>query len=438
LVAAVNGLSSFRIDQTANRSNRPDIILERMGLGTPELIRHYAGLHQRRLRKLGLSEADLAQAIVTAPTVTMTSVNTADRNTTIEFDAVDPTSELVRYNVYVNDVPLFGLGGKPLAGQRKHIRETIVLSSGDNDIEVGVLNRHGLESMRPSVSVPYLKETPRDLYFLGFGVSKYKNTEFALKFAAKDATDLASVFAHNKGNFGKVHVKVYTDQEVTAEAVTQAKTFLSDAKVDDTVVLFAAGHGLYAPNSTSDYFFLTYDTELNRLADTAVPFEHMEELLSGIAPRRKLFLLDTCYSGEDGRQASAEAFSVAGSRGLVSRGIRRKAFEGSSVTPDQHLYTNRERFIYNDLLRRSGAIVLSSSGGAELSYEKDDLQNGLFTEYVLRALSSSEADTDKDRQLSTDELRSYVSQAVSTASGGLQNPVVDRDNLEMHFALPLR
>jgi hypothetical protein len=169
-----------------------------------------------------------------------------------------------------------------------------------------------------------------------------------------------------------------------------------------------------------------------------VPFEHLEDLLQGIAARRKLFLLDTCYSGEEGKDASAELFAAAGSRGLASRGIRRKVLDGSGIPRDQHLFAGRDRYIYNDLFRRSGAVVLSSSRGSELSYEKDDLENGLFTEYVLRALSSNEADVDKDRRVSTDELRDFVSKSVSAASGGLQNPVVDRDNLEMRFSLPLQ
>jgi uncharacterized caspase-like protein len=108
------------------------------------------------------------------------------------------------------------------------------------------------------------------------------------------------------------------------------------------------------------------------------------------------------------------------------------------MSRDQQLYPQRDRFIYKDLFRRSGAVVLSSSRGSELSYEKDELENGLFTEYVLRALSSKEADTDKDDRVSTDELRDYVSRSVSTASGGLQNPVVDRDNIEARFSLPIR
>jgi WD40 repeat protein len=438
LVAAVNGLSSFRIDQTASRNNRPDIILRRMGLGSDEIISHYESLYQRRLQKMGLKEEDLDNAFAKAPTVTINTVDPNDQKASLTFEARDDSSELVRYNIYVNDVPIFGAAGKPLSGHQQRVSEMVQLASGDNKIEVGVLNRYGLESLRPSVSVTYSGKTSSDLYYLAFGVSKYQQSALNLKYAAKDAIDLAAILAKNKTSFGKVHLKVHTDEAVTLQSIHEAKAFLSNAKVDDTVVLFAAGHGVYESNSTHDYYFLTHQTDLNRIEDTAVPFELLEDILQGILPRKKLFLLDTCYSGEDGKEAANDLFAAGNARGLASRGIRRKALDGSAIPRDQYLYADRDRYIYNDLFRRSGAIVLSSSRGSELSYEKDDIQNGLFTEYVLRALSSPEADTNKDKRISTDELRDFVSKSVSTASGGLQNPVVDRDNLEMRFSLPLK
>ena len=44
----------------------------------------------------------------------------------------------------------------------------------------------------------------------------------------------------------------------------------------------------------------------------------------------------------------------------------------------------RDRYIYNDLQRRSGAIAFSSSRGGEYSYEKAELQAGrLVTPFDL-------------------------------------------------------
>lgn len=438
LVAAVNGLSSFRIDQTATRNNRPDIILKRMGLGSNEIISHYESLYRRRVQKMGLKAEELDVTFTNAPAVAISSVSSTNGTASVAFEVRDDNADLARYNVYVNDVPIFGATGKPLSGRYQRITETIQLSSGDNKIEIGVLNRHGLESMRPYVSVANPEKKPSDLYYLAFGVSSFQNASLNLKYAAKDATDLANTLAKSQGSFRHVHVKVYTDETVSLQSIREAKAFLAQAQVDDSVVLFVAGHGLYVPNSAQNYFFLTHQTDLNRIEDTAVPFELLEGLLQGISPRKKLFLLDTCYSGESGDPSNLEQFTLGNARGLVSRGIRRKVLDGTAISRVQDSFTDRNRFIDNDLFRRSGAIVLSSSRGSELSYEKDELENGLFTEYVLRALSTPIADLNRDHRLSSDELREFVSKSVSSATGRLQNPVVDRDNLEMQFSLPLR
>jgi hypothetical protein len=100
-------------------------------------------------------------------------------------------------------------------------------------------------------------------------------------------------------------------------------------------------------------------------------------------------------------------------------------------------FGSQDRFIFNDLSRRSGTIVFSASHGSELSYEDDRLQNGTFTYELVRALSSGVADADRDGTVSTDELRTYVTQAVGTRTEGLQNPTVDRDNLEALFGFPV-
>ena len=49
----------------------------------------------------------------------------------------------------------------------------------------------------------------------------------------------------------------------------------------------------------------------------------------------------------------------------------------------------------------------------------------------------SSADKNDNGRVSTEELRAYVMTAVEQRTAGLQHPVVDRDNLEMEFQLPI-
>ena len=80
--------------------------------------------------------------------------------------------------------------------------------------------------------------------------------------------------------------------------------------------------------------------------------------------------------------------------------------------------------------------MFSSSKGSELSYESDTIQNGFFTESIIRALISDDAD--KDGTVSTDELRLYIVDSVASNTGRLQHPTVDRDNIYQKFSFPLR
>jgi WD40 repeat protein len=348
-----------------------------------ELVSHYRSLYERRLQKFGLSEQDLQFAFNRAPDAKILSLKQEGKRAELTFELTDSGSELLRYNVFVNDVPLFGADGKAVSGHSERITETVELTYGRNKIEISALNKLGIESLRDHRIVEYSQKVSGDLYYLGFGVSKYADEKLNLKYVSKDALDLETILKRTKGVFNEVHTRVFSDADVTRDAFHQARMFLAGAGVDDTVVLFVAGHGVY-----------------------------------------------------DAGEAVA-SLSLAKDHKLIGRGIQRKHLSDSKRNAIKKAFFDQNRYIYNDLFRRSGAIVLSSSQGAEWSYESDAIENGVFTEEVIRALTSKSADENRDRLVSTEELRDYVTRAVAEKTAGLQHPVVDRDNLENVFALPV-
>ncbi len=437
LVAASQGTRGFGVDQFAYKYNRPDLILQRFGLGTPELIAHYEARHRQRLRRAGLSDEQLDAVESRAPEVTIRKAEPAGKFLDLEFDADDDHAELRRYNVYANDVPLFGAAGKPLAGSHAHVRERVELVHGRNKIEVTAVNERGAEALRAQRVVRYREAVPSDLWVLSFGVSKYQDPRLDLGYARKDARDVGHLFAHAAaGAFAAVHVSSLVDEEVTPDAIRKAKSFLAGAKADDTLVLFVAGHGVHARDAVGTYYYATYGTDPARLAATAASFESIEALLFDVAPRRKLFLLDTCESGELDDAVEADMVARAGSRGMVARTTRKLLVGGDRPRPRPYLLA-RDRFIDNDLARRSGAVVFSSSRGGELSYESEAIANGYFTKAIVTALTTSQADVNGDRRVSLAELRSFVSAEVARATGDLQHPSIDRNNLEADMAFPL-
>jgi WD40 repeat protein len=442
LVAMVKGMDAFGVDQFAARYNRPDLLLKRVGMGTPELLAHYEWEYRRRLKRMGFTEGQLAGDLH-VPEVKMSGEpKTGGKFATVSFEISDSMYPLKSYNIYVNDVPVFGASGKAATGQKAVLEEKIELSAGQNKIEVGCMNEKGAESFRARAIA--LNEAPvkPDLYYLAYGVSKYKDQSLNLKYANKDARDLGRMLDGMAGKeYGNVHVKVFTDSAVTVKNIKAGREMLTGAKVDDAVVLFIAGHGVHDTDGT--YYYLTYDTDLKRLPATAANFDLVEELLQGIPPRHKLFLMDTCESGEGEEGVEAVYFAQASQRGIkprTTRGLKASISSSSGPLtgppPPRNYLAQKDRFIYNDLLRRSGAIVFSSSLGGEFSYESDQYQNGHFTEEIINALTGK-GDAGADGRISTDELRNYVIKAVPKLSGDMQHPTVDRDNIDAKFAFPV-
>ncbi len=437
LVNVAVGSNVFAIDQFAMKNNRPDIILKKLGLASEARINHYYAQFKKRLRRAGFTEAQLSAGFQ-APKSEILHAEQKGKFVDLRFRFTDENYDLKRYQVFVNDVPLFGAYGKDLSGRSATLNERIELTTDENKIEVSAVNEAGAESYRALTGKTYSQKIKGNLYFLGFGVSRYKNQNLNLKYAHKDALDLSSLLQRVKRHFANVYVKTFLNEQVTVANIKRAKSFLAGATVDDTFILFIAGHGMHDEDSESTYYYLTHETDLANLSKTAARFGLIEDLMQGIKPRRKLYLMDTCESGELDENKEQHFFAMADSRSIRARTTRGFKKAGSQIKPQRRSYLlERDRYIYNDLIRRSGAIVFSSSQGGEFSYEMDSIQNGLFTEAVIAALTSTKADQNGDNLINSDELRSFVTKAVAERSGDLQHPTVDRDNIFQRVEIPV-
>jgi WD40 repeat protein len=439
LLALVQGTRAYRPDQLAYRLNRPDILLRRMGLGSAVLVASLEGRHERRLRKAGVSSLALSQGLA-VPEARIVSQSLRKKELVLDFECNDAHSEIARYHVFADGVAVYGMRGKaaPSGSKRRfRARETIALKHGDNAIEVSCVNRQGGESLRAHTVARREGTTKPAVYFLGFGVSRYRDRRLDLAYAHADAEALAQRFEKLKPGY-RVHTKVYRDGEVTKANIRRAKSFLARAGVDDIVVLFIAGHGVHARDRARTYYFATHDVNVKKLSTTAADFELIEALLDGIGARRKLFLMDTCQSGEDSEGLSL--MPGEGARGLRMRNVRALELEGGPAPRPRggpKAWIDAPRFLDNDLRRRSGAVVLSSSRGNEPSFENDVAKHGVFTAALLEAFEPRRADRDFSRNLTIDELLRFVSQRVAEATGNRQHPVIDRDNPQLDLRLPI-
>ena len=449
----------YPFEQFDLRFNRPDVVLARLSMAPADLVQSYRFAYERRLKKMGLTEQMLGSdfhlpTVEVLTTDVPVSVNTAAL--TLRVKAIDSKYPLDRFNVFVNDIPVYGTAGVPLQNKQVKSHEQEIqapLVPGRNKIQVSVLNQQGVESLKQTVyTTSTAQAVPPDVYVVAIGVSDYKDKAYNLRYAAKDATDLLNaykVIEQRPGSKSKVHVLDLTNQKATRPEILKAKEWLKQSRINDLVVVFAAGHGM--TDEQSNYYFGTHDIDPKHPATNGLPYEEFENLLDGIPALQKVLLLDTCFSGEIEKD-QAVVVAQAGAGGTRAGTVKMRAFKaarGISVVADAgegqssgvtgpRLSNEMLKFQqdwFADLRRGTGAAVISSSSGNEYSLEGEQWKNGVFTYALLTGLKQQAADANKDKTITVSELQAYVIEQVRQLTQGGQNPTVRRENLEYDFAV---
>ena len=457
-IAFTKKVRSFPLEQFDLRLNRPDIVLERLG-APKEAIETAKSLRDKRLKRMGVTEEMLKPDfhLPELQIVGEVPATTAQDQLDLQIKATDDKYPLDRLRVYVNNVPVNGRDGELLRDQKTRSLEKTIpikLAAGRNKIQVSVLNSAGAESLYANAEVNCTADRPRPkLYAVALGVSQYERPEWCLKYAAKDATDLIGKLKAKAGSsYSEVKPMLLTDKEVTKESATKIKEFLSTASIDDTVLIFMAGHGLL--DDKYDYYFGTTDIDPAKPSERGMPYEAIDTILAEVPSLKKALLMDTCHAGEldddekkelaasDGAaspSASPDASTntaptLAGKvamRAIGTRGMQVKAVEGAKGKSDWY---EKLQDMFVDLRRGSGATVISSSQGAEYAFESSEQSNGLFTYALMEALDGK-ATPNKDGQITISSIGDYVKKRVQDLTKGRQNPNLRGVILEEDFAL---
>ena len=445
----------YPFEQFDLRFNRPDLIVGRLGLAAPGMAESLRQAYEHRLKKMGFTAAQLGKDFH-MPQIDFAAgdvpVSTSELTLKLHVQANDDQYGLDRFIAYVNDVPVFGNAGVPVTahGHTAATDLTVPLVPGRNKVQVSVLNSEGVESLRPTVYTNATAEpVASDLWLVTIGVSHYQNSRYDLRFASKDAADVATLLTSRylpNSHTGTAHVLAVTDADATRDGIHAARAWLQQARPQDTVVIFVAGHGMTDPDQ--NYYFGTYDIDPAHPATHGLPFEEFENLLDGIAPLKKLLLVDTCFSGEIERDEPMAVGPAPGAGSVTMRAFR--AMRGINVTADDPagaaatgsgaaaatpVYARFQQEWFADLRRGTGAAVISSASGNEFALEGEQWHNGVFTYAVLDGLKNGKADRNGDGVVTVSELEGYVIDAVRELTHGRQNPTVRRENLDFDFVV---
>lgn len=242
------------------------------------------------------------------------------------------------------------------------------------------------------------------LFLLSIGVSSYRQGDLRLRFAAKDAQDLAQTFKNQqKVLYRSVEARVLTDEQATRNNIVDSLEWLQRTTTNrDVAVLFLAGHGVTDPG-TGTYYYLPYDADPEAMRRTMVPESEFRTTLANIAGKAILFL-DTCHSGK--------VYAGTTMRSLSDLG----GFIGELASAD------------------TGVVVFAASTGRQASQESPDWNNGAFTKAVVEGLRGR-ADLNKTGRITLNMLDLYVSERVKALTQGRQTPTTAKPSTIADFPL---
>ena len=449
LVSFRVGNHAFPFEQFDLKYNRPDIVLDRIGYASKELIDAYKKAYKKRLKNMGFSENMFNDDFHLPQTLLMNNSlllpTSQDKFATLKIKAVDSKYKLNRINLWINDVPIMGMKGYSTSSLLTDsiVKEIKVeLTQGPNKIQVSCLNDKGVESLKETTHITFDGGTiiKPNLYLIAMSVSDYKDKQYKLNYSRKDGHDIVNLFSTNKNLYSNIFVDTLFDGYATKEHFSFLTNKLAKAKVDDQVILFVSGHGLL--DDSLDFYYASYDCDFKHPEKFGISYYSIENLLDNISPRKKLLMIDACHSGEVDKDElkvdESENVTLAdGSRG----GLKTYSYRGVGVIEDgtEHIGLANSfelmQELFTNLNRGSGAIVISAAAGKGYALESSEWKNGVFTYAVQNGLIHKFADLNQNGKITISELKNYVIKEVEILTKGAQKPTSRKDNLENDYQI---
>lgn len=209
------------------------------------------------------------------------------------------------------------------------------------------------------------------IYLVSAGITDYSDYPGPIKnlnLTVQDAKTIAAIYATN----GNTEYSLLLNKDATIEHIIYTiEELFSKAKKDDIVVFFFSGHGFIGGVCASNGN-ISYDMIRNAMKKSKC--------------RNKMMFIDACHSG----------------------GIRIQSSNSSKAV---------------NSAKNSNVMLFLSSRTSEYSIEQWDMKNGYFTTFLQKGLRGN-ADTNRDRIITAEELFKFVGQGVSHISGNKQHPVM--------------
>jgi Caspase domain len=318
--------------------------------------------------------------------------------------AVEDEHGLLRLEVLVNGRPVptdDSRGIHQVEGEsprRLTFECWVPLAKGENRLRVKATDTDAL--VTDKTLIVHYTPVRRNVWAVIVGINDYPNLP-KLKYAVNDAREFQRFLVDRNGvpveNITMLLNEQATLRNFRSSLGTQLK---ADAAADDMAIIFFAGHGATERDPESpdgdglEKYLLAWESEPGDLYSTAMPMREIAYIFRRIRSQRLVFIADSCYSGGSG------------GRTIGTTGMR----------------ANLSDTFMDRIASGIGKVIITASAANEVSVEKDELQHGVFTYYLLEGLKGP-ADTDQDGMVTVDEAYLYVSEKVSRETGQEQHPM---------------
>jgi len=422
----------YSFEQFDLKYNRPDLVAMYLPYYNQTYRDAYKNAYEKRLKKMGITQESL-EAAQNIPKLTYErNIDQLLLNNKIELQisCSDKIEDLDKLHIKVNGVPEFGRYGKSISGNEYKETVSLELTPGSNYIQLYVTNKGGISSYHESFTIEaHKKDIPSDLYLISIGVSAYKQAQYNLNFARKDAEDVNRFFGGQYGIFSSIKTKLLVDSSVTLSNIYQLNSFLSTAKPNDVVMVFIAGHGVL--DIELDYYLASYDMDFKNPSEKGIPYEFFEELLDQTKSRKKVMFVDACHSGEIDKEEVIKTETIENEQGDI-----KFRYAGVDIKNKDEINSfDLAKSLFADMRLNNGTTVVSSAGGAEYAIESENWKNGAFTYCLLFGLSSQKADLNQNKMILLSELQEYLLFEVNKLTNGQQTPTSRVENLNNDFRL---
>ncbi len=423
-------LQTIAFEQLDVKYNRPDLVLRAIGNSDSSLISSYRKAYEKRIKRLGFDTTMFTGKLNVPETDFLNRENIEYERSvdqlTLHIRGKDSTFNLDRFNLWVNEVPLFGTKGLSLKSRNKKDFDTtltVSLSDNINVIETSVTNVGGLESYRMPLQVIYRPtKTPKEkLYFVGIGIDQFADSKYNLKYSTKDIRDLSKKL---KEKYADIIIDTLFNENVTISNVKALKQKLLQTSVNDKVLISYSGHGMLSKDF--DYFLSTYAVNFEKPEEKGLAYDELESLLDSIPARKKLMLIDACHSGEVDKDDLIAMNNIDSS--TLKRGFKPVAYKNQGHLGLKNSFELMQSLFVN-VGKSTGATIISAAAGTEFALEGvDNLPNGVFTYCILEAMQ-------QNKTMKISELKNIVGKRVEEITKGLQKPTSRNETIAVDWTL---